>query len=55
MLTASYLLRLKPEEKRRLEDLARRQNVTLALALREGAKLYLAELAGDADPTVLHR
>ncbi len=47
MLTASYLLRLKPEEKRRLEQLARERDVTLAYALREGAKLYLRDVAGS--------
>lgn len=43
MRTASYLLRLTPAEKRRLERLARDRNVTLAYALREGARMWLEE------------
>jgi predicted transcriptional regulator len=37
-------LRFDPEEKARLAELAREQNVTLSHALREGAKLYLQDL-----------
>lgn len=43
MKTASYLLRLSPDEKARLEQLAAERDVTLAYALREGARLYLED------------
>jgi predicted transcriptional regulator len=36
-------LRLDPDDKRKLERMAREQHITLSHALREGAKLYLAE------------
>ena len=44
MKTASYMLRLNPDEKAVLERKAVEQHITLSHALREGAKLYLAEL-----------
>ena len=39
--TAAVLLRISPEEKARLERLARDRNVTLSHALREGARQLL--------------
>ena len=49
-----------PEEKAFLDELARRENVTLSKALREGAQLYFEDAkgwielrrgeAGDAEP-----
>ncbi len=36
-------LRLDPDEKRRLQALAATRNVTLSMALREGARLYLED------------
>lgn len=36
-------IRFSPEEKARLEELARTQHVTFSHAVREGVKLYLAE------------
>lgn len=44
--SASYLLRLTPEDKAELEALADRRGLTLADALREGARQYLAEHEG---------
>lgn len=41
--TASYLLRLDPEDKRRLEERAAEQEMTLADALRDGAYRLLEE------------
>ncbi len=43
MRTVSYMLRFTPQEKARLERLAADQEVTLAHALREGAKLLLQD------------
>lgn len=42
--TASYLLRLTPEDKARLEAKAADCHLTLADALRQGAEVYLDEL-----------
>lgn len=53
MKTASYLLRLTPQEKRRLEELARERNVTLAYALREGARMYLRDLDADSTSSIV--
>lgn len=47
MKTAAYMLRLTPEEKEQLERRAAEQHITLALAFREGAKLYLRDLERD--------
>jgi hypothetical protein len=43
MKTATFLIRLTPDERDRLAALARDQRISLAHAMREGAKLYLAE------------
>ncbi|MBA3304389.1 MAG: hypothetical protein H0U25_00475 [Thermoleophilaceae bacterium] len=43
--TATYLLRLSPAEKADLERRAAARNLTLAEALRSGARAYLDELA----------
>jgi len=50
MRSATFLLRLTEEEKRKLHELARERNVTLSYAMREGARLYLRDLS-DADST----
>lgn len=49
MKTATYLLRLTPQERARLDELSREQHVTLAHALREGARMYLEELHERGD------
>lgn len=41
--TASYLLRMTPAEKAKLERLAAAQGTTLATALRVGADRYLSD------------
>lgn len=41
--TATYLLRMTPDEKAHLEDMARRAETTLADALREGARAHLVQ------------
>ena len=43
-------LRIDPEEKARLDQLAEQGNITLSRALREGAALYLSDVHGK-----LHR
>jgi hypothetical protein len=40
---ATFLLRLTAEEKKRFHEMAKERNVSLSLAMREGAKLYFAE------------
>lgn len=56
MLTASYLLRFTPAEKKKLERLARQRNVSLAYALREGARLLLEEYEiQPRQPLLIHR
>jgi len=60
MKTASYLLRFTPAEKRKLEKLAAKRNVTLAYALREGARLlledsFVAVRLADDDSDFAHR
>lgn len=47
MKTATFLIRLTPEERDRLNAMAREQRISLAQAMREGAKLYLQELRSD--------
>jgi len=42
-------LRISEDEKERLDQLARDRNVTLSMALREGAKLYLADAKSSAE------
>jgi hypothetical protein len=44
MKTATFLIRLSPDERDRLNAMAREQRISLAQAMREGAKLYLREL-----------
>lgn len=44
MKTATFLIRLTPEERERLHAMAREQRISLGQAMREGAKLYLREL-----------
>jgi predicted DNA-binding protein len=44
MKTARKMIRLSPQEKRRLDRLAAQQNVSLSYAMREGARLYLEDL-----------
>jgi predicted DNA-binding protein len=41
--SATYLLRISPEDKKRLEQMAEERDITLAHALREGARLYLED------------
>ena len=43
-------LRLDPDEKARLEQLAAARNITLSYALREGARLYLDEFSAKREP-----
>lgn len=50
--SASYLLRLTPDEKARLEMLAEQTGTTLAEALREGADHWLRRRAVKAVPAV---
>lgn len=41
MKTAVFLMRLTPEEKQRWEEVCRQREISLAEAMREGARLYL--------------
>ncbi len=43
MKTASFFLKLTPAEKRNLERLAAKRNVSVAFAMREGARMWLEE------------
>ena len=43
-------LRLDPDEKARLEQLAAERHVTLSHALREGARLYLDDMSAKREP-----
>jgi len=43
-------LRLDPDEKARLEQIAAERHVTLSYALREGARLYLEEFTAKREP-----
>ena len=42
---AQVIARLTPEEKANLERMAENCNITLSMALREGARLYLEEMS----------
>lgn len=48
--TASYLLRMTPQEKAHLEEMARLADTTLADALREGARAHLRQRVIRAVP-----
>ncbi len=52
--SATYLLRLSPEEKADLERRAADRDLTLADALRDGARAYLAEARPAAPPARRH-
>ncbi len=43
MKTASFFLKMTPAEKRNLERLAAKRDVSLAYAMREGARMWLEE------------
>lgn len=43
-------IRLSPDEKARLEELAREREVTLSHAFREGVRLYLSDWSAAVDP-----
>ena len=51
--SASYLLRMTPAEKADLEALADEHDVTLAEALRQGARIYLTKK--EPFPVVVER
>lgn len=51
--SATYLLRIEPDEKARLEKLAERAGISLAEAMREGASTLLRERTLHAVPTQL--
>lgn len=44
--TATFLIRMTPEEREKLHAMAREQHISLGHAMREGARLYLDELRG---------
>jgi predicted DNA-binding protein len=50
MKTAAFIVRMNPDERERLNELAREQRISLAHAMREGAKLYLQELQDKGGP-----
>jgi hypothetical protein len=52
--SATYLLRFTPEEKADLERRAAARNLTLADALRDGARAYLDEARPAAPPARRH-
>lgn len=43
-------LRLDPDEKARLAELAAERNITLSYAFREGIRMYLDELSARHEP-----
>lgn len=49
MKTATFLVRLTPEERERLHAMAADRRISLAEAMREGAKLYLQDVRAKRD------
>lgn len=46
MKTATFLIRLTPQERENLNAMAREQRISLAHAMREGARMYLSDRRG---------
>jgi predicted HicB family RNase H-like nuclease len=49
MKTATFLIRLSPEERENLNRMAKEQRISLAHAMRQGARLYLEEQRQERD------